>query len=154
MTDVVTSDVRSRMMSGIRSKDTKPELAVRKGIFALGFRYRLHGNALPGKPDLVLPKYGAVIFVNGCFWHGHGCPLFKWPSSRPEFWREKIRRNRKVDAAARQELRKRGWRVLTVWECSLKGKQRKGPGMVTKAVAEWLISRSSVCEIRGTRRIS
>ena len=93
MADVVDRKTRSRMMSGIRGKNTRPELLIRKGLHARGFRFRLHDKRLPGKPDLVLPKYSAVIFVHGCFWHGHDCHLFKWPQSRREFWRKKITRN-------------------------------------------------------------
>jgi len=149
VTDVVCPEVRSRMMSGIRSKDTKPELAIRKGIFARGFRYRLHVRELPGKPDMVLPKHRAIIFVNGCFWHGHNCALFKWPSTRVNFWRTKINRNRIVDAAAKSKLSGLGWRVLTVWECALKGKGREGPEAISKAIAEWLAAGDSLYEIRG-----
>lgn len=90
MADVVTPEKRSKMMSGIQGKNTKPELTIRKGLHALGFRYRLHGKTLPGKPDLVFPKYKAVIFIHGCFWHAHHCHLFKWPSTRVDFWQEKI----------------------------------------------------------------
>lgn len=97
MADTVPPDVRSRMMAGIKAKDTKPELIIRRGLHAMGFRFRLHAKGLPGKPDLVLRKYRAVIFVNGCFWHGHECVLFKWPKSRADFWREKINRNRHND---------------------------------------------------------
>lgn len=111
-------------MSGIRGKDTKPELLIRKALHARGFRYRLHCKGLPGKPDLCFPKYKAVVFINGCFWHGHGCHLFKWPSTRPEFWRAKIARNREVDAASRDTLLAQGWRVGVVWECALKGRTR------------------------------
>ena len=111
--DVVTPAVRSRMMSGIRGKNTKPELLIRKALFAQGFRYRLHDKLLPGKPDLVFPKYHAVIQINGCFWHGHDCSLFKWPSSSSEFWREKITGNRQRDAANCQELERLGWLIYS-----------------------------------------
>ena len=97
MTDVVNKQTRSRMMSGIKSKNTKPELIIRKALFKKGFRFKLHDKSLPGKPDLVLPKYDAVIFIHGCFWHQHNCHLFKWPSTRPEFWETKIHRNVEVD---------------------------------------------------------
>lgn len=89
MTDVVDKATRSRMMAGIKGKDTKPEMLIRSELHRRGFRFRKNVKDLPGKPDIVLPKYRAVIMVNGCFWHGHGCRLFKWPSTRPEFWREK-----------------------------------------------------------------
>jgi DNA mismatch endonuclease, patch repair protein len=120
MVDVVSPEVRSRMMSGIRGKDTKPEMIVRKGLHAQGFRYKLHQSSLPGKPDLVLPKYGAVVFVHGCFWHGHECALFKWPKSREEFWRKKILGNRKRDHKNQEDLLCGGWRVAIVWECSVR----------------------------------
>lgn len=109
-------------MSGIRGKNTKPELMIRKALHARGFRYRIHCKDLPGNPDLCLPKHRAVIFVHGCFWHGHGCHLFKWPRTREEFWRAKIERNQEVDARSMAALANAGWRVATVWECSLKGR--------------------------------
>ena len=97
MTDVVDSKTRSRMMSNIRDRNTKPEIKIRQALHAKGFRYRLHDKKLPGKPDLVFPKYKAVIQINGCFWHGHSCPLFKWPLTRVEFWQNKIGGNIKRD---------------------------------------------------------
>ena len=135
-------------MSGIRGKSTKPELIVRKALHARGFRYRLHCK-LPGKPDLCLPKYRAVIFVHGCFWHGHDCHLFKWPSTRPEFWREKIGRNRVVDAAAEAKLLADGWRVAAVWECALKGRTRKPLETVLDSCETWLGGGAHTLEIRG-----
>jgi DNA mismatch endonuclease (patch repair protein) len=123
MADVVSPEVRSRMMSGIRGKDTKPEMIIRRGLHARGFRFRLHDRTLPGKPDLVFPKYRAVIFVHGCFWHGHECHLFKWPKTRVEFWREKIEGNRARDVRVALELRGSGWDVIEVWECQLKDKR-------------------------------
>lgn len=138
-------------MSGIRSKDTKPEIMIRKALFAQGFRYRLHVKGLPGKPDIVLPKYRAVILVHGCFWHGHDCHLFTWPKSREEFWREKIGRNREVDGLACQQLRAQGWRVLTVWECALKGKARLPFEEVTTAIAEWLRGDDLMLNVQGVR---
>lgn len=135
-------------MSGIRGKNTRPELMIRKALHARGFRYRLHCK-LPGKPDLCLPKYRAVIFVHGCFWHGHDCHLFKWPSTRPEFWREKIARNRAVDAAAVEKLLAEGWRVMTVWECALKGRTRLPLDEVIARCANWLLSDQPELTIRG-----
>lgn len=134
------------MMSGIRGKNTKPELMIRKALHARGFRYRLHCK-LPGKPDLCLPKYRAVIFVHGCFWHGHDCHLFKWPSTRPEFWRAKITRNQELDAAVRAKLLADGWRVMQVWECALKGRQAAMLDSVAASVAAWLHSDESEAEI-------
>lgn len=138
------------MMSGIRGKNTKPELIIRKALHARGFRYRLHCK-LPGKPDLCLPKYRAVIFVHGCFWHGHDCHLFKWPSTRPEFWREKIARNRAVDATAEAKLLAEGWRVAAVWECALKGRTRLPLEAVVGSVAKWLQSDAPAISIEGAR---
>lgn len=106
-------------MSKIRSGDTKPEMIVRRLLFASGFRYRLHVRNLPGVPDLVLPKYGAVIFVHGCFWHAHeGCPRATVPKTNERFWREKLARNKARDETVRRELLESGWRILTIWECA------------------------------------
>lgn len=119
--DTVDSSVRSRMMASIRGKDTQPELIVRKFLHTRGFRYRLHKKELPGRPDLVLPRWRAIIFVHGCFWHGHtGCRYFRLPATRAEFWREKIRGNIERDARASAALGVTGWRVAVVWECALR----------------------------------
>lgn len=108
-------------MSRIRAKDTAPELAVRRYLFAEGFRFRLHDKQLPGRPDIVLKKYGAVVVVNGCFWHGHRrCKAFKPPKSRQEFWQAKIDRNRKRDVRDLRALRRLGWKTIIVWECQLR----------------------------------
>ena len=128
------------MMAGIRAKDTRPEMIVRKGIHARGFRFRLHVKKLPGTPDLVFPCHNAVIFVHGCFWHGHGCHLFKWPRSRPEFWRKKINGNRIRHSDADSRLRRSGWRVLVIWECVLKGSKRRDREAVLDEAADWLRS--------------
>jgi len=109
-------------MSRIRGSNTKLEVLVRKGLHARGLRYRLGGAKLPGRPDIVLPKYRTVVFVHGCFWHGHDCPLYRLPKTRPEFWADKIGKNRARDQRVTSELEAMGWRVLTVWECSLRGK--------------------------------
>ena len=122
MVDVVRPEKRSEMMAGIKGRNTKPEIIIRKVFFKRGFRYRLHYKGLPGKPDLVFPKYKAVIFVNGCFWHGHNCHLFKWPKSNPDFWKEKITGNQTRDIKNKKLLSVQGWRVKTIWECALKGK--------------------------------
>lgn len=113
-------------MAAIKGKDTKPELVVRKYLFAQGFRYRIHHPRLPGHPDIVLRKYRTVIFVNGCFWHGHeGCRYYVLPKTNVDFWSAKIRRNKIRDAEERQELVSMGWRCITVWECQLKPKVRQ-----------------------------
>jgi DNA mismatch endonuclease (patch repair protein) len=121
MTDVHTPATRSYNMSQIKGKNTKPEMLVRQYLHAQGLRYRLHTKDLPGKPDLVLPKYKTVVFVHGCFWHKHdGCRYFVIPKTRTEFWMNKIGRNVANDIRQQQELAAAGWRVLTVWECELK----------------------------------
>jgi len=121
MADNHSPEVRSYNMSQIRSKDTKPEMLVRKYLHAHGFRYRLHVKTLPGKPDLVLKKYRTVIFINGCFWHGHaGCRYFVIPKSRPEYWISKINRNVQRDNEVVKELLELNWNVIIIWECNLK----------------------------------
>jgi len=127
MADVHTKEVRSYNMSQIRSKNTKPELIVRKYLFANGFRYRLHRKDLPGKPDIVLPKYKTVIFIHGCFWHGHeGCKYFVVPKTRTEWWLQKINRNKEVDTNSVAMLKSDKWKVITIYECQLKGAQLTG----------------------------
>lgn len=112
-------------MSRIRGKDTKPEIIVRKFLFNKGFRYKLHDKALPGKPDIVLPKYKTVIFVHGCFWHGHeGCKYFVIPKTRTKWWIEKINRNKQLDAEHSRNLKKMGWKIITIFECRLRPKNR------------------------------
>lgn len=148
MVDVVDSKTRSRMMAGIRGKNTKPELLIRKLLHRRGFRYRLHARNLPGKPDLVLPKYGAVIFIHGCFWHGHDCPYFKWPSTRSEFWRGKILKNQQNNEKAYKALTDLDWRVLTVWECATRKKALNILGLVDR-IDIWLNSGRREMEIRG-----
>lgn len=122
MTDFHSKEARSFNMSRIRSKDTKPELLVRKYLFSKGFRYRLHDKKLPGKPDIVLPKYKTVIFIHGCFWHGHeGCRYFVVPKTRTEWWTNKISVNKNNDHKAKMLLLNAGLKVIDVWECELKG---------------------------------
>jgi DNA mismatch endonuclease, patch repair protein len=120
MADILTKLERSERMSRIRQRHTGPELQVRRGLHALGLRFRLHPQDLPGRPDIVLPKYRTVIFVHGCFWHGHHCRAGGRPTSNKSFWVSKIDANRKRDLRKSRALRKLGWRVLTVWECQLK----------------------------------
>lgn len=149
MADVVSAAVRSRMMAGIRGTNTKPELILRKGLHAQGFRFRLHDRALPCKPDIVFPRYRAVIFAHGCFWHGHDCHLFKWPSTRPEFWQQKIGRNREVDERSEAALAGAGWRQAVVWECALKGRTKLPLEEVIANCAGWLRSDEPTLEITG-----
>jgi DNA mismatch endonuclease, patch repair protein len=128
MTDVHDKKTRSFNMSRIRSKDTQPEILVRKFLFAKGFRYKLHDKTLPGKPDLSFPKYKAVVFIHGCFWHGHeGCKYFVLPKTRTKWWTEKINRNKQLDDENKIKLKKLGWKVITIFECKLKGKNREKP---------------------------
>jgi len=129
-------------MQAIRSRDTKPEVTLRRLLHARGFRYRLHVKDLPGKPDIVFPKYHAVIQIHGCFWHGHGCYLFRWPQSRREFWESKINTNRSRDERAIRALKERGWRVLTVWECALKGRFRQPEAVLIAEIEAWLRNES------------
>lgn len=124
LADRVPPEVRSRMMAGIRSADTRPEMLLRRGLHAMGWRFRLHAGNLPGKPDLVFPKRRAVIMVHGCFWHGHDCNLFRWPATRTEFWKAKIASNVRRDQAVRLQLEESGWRQCDVWECATKGRMR------------------------------
>jgi len=120
MSDIHTPEQRHRCMAAIKARDTKPELIVRRYLHALGFRYRLNHNRLPGKPDMVLRKYRTCIFVNGCFWHGHDCAMFRLPKTRADYWQAKINRNRERDIEKSRTLASMGWHVITVWECQLK----------------------------------
>lgn len=126
MSDIKTKEDRSYNMSRISGKNTKPEKLVRKYLFSQGFRYRKNDRKLPGTPDLVLPKYRTVIFINGCFWHGHeGCKYFVWPKSNVDFWRNKILTNIARDKLQTKQLKQMGWTVLVVWECELRPKTRQ-----------------------------
>lgn len=139
MADTLTQSERSRVMSRVRSEDTKPEWVLRSALHRLGFRYRLRPRDLPGKPDLVFPKYRCAVFVHGCFWHRHPrCRYATTPKSNTEFWEEKFRRNTKRDAEVAAELRARGWRVLTAWECEL----RDSPVETVRRIAEALLCRA------------
>ena len=136
-------------MAGIRGKNTKPELIIRSGLHHLGFRFRLHDKRLPGKPDLAFPKYRAVIQVQGCFWHGHDCHLFKWPSTRPEFWKAKITGNRERDVRNLQALEEIGWRALMIWECALKSSTRIPIEQVLTEASHWLKEEEESRNITG-----
>ena len=154
MADIVSPEVRSRMMSAIRDKNTKPEMTVRKGLHAFGYRYRLHVKTLPGNPDIVLRKHNAVILVQGCFWHAHRCPIFKWPSGdRQDWWRAKIEGNAERDRKNIQALGELGWRVLQVWECAMKGPGRLDPEILFDRILGWLNSERSSGEIRGKEQV-
>ena len=138
MSDVLSTAQRSYCMSRIRGKNTKPEYIVRKRLFALGFRYRLHVRSLPGCPDLVFPKYRAVVFVHGCLWHRHNCKLFQWPKTNATFWREKIIGKSRRDKRHLRRLKAGGWQVLTLWECTLRKEHAKGAEAAIARVARWL----------------
>lgn len=140
MVDVHNPEQRSLNMRAIRHKDTSPEIQMRRLLFARGFRFRLHVKSLPGSPDIVLPKHRVAVFVHGCFWHGHGCHLFKVPSTRTEFWMKKIQGNRDRDCRDEARLLAEGWRVLTVWECALKGKKKRSPADFVEQVAAWILA--------------
>ena len=146
MVDIVDKKTRSRMMSGIRSKNTKPEILIRSLLHRNGFRFRIHDKKLAGKPDIVLKRYNAIIFVHGCFWHGHNCRLFKWPKTRPEFWKTKILGNKENDKKALLSNQEQGWRICIIWECSVKG---SGKDMIeiTRNISEWLKSDSAFMEL-------
>jgi len=136
MVDIVDTATRSRMMAGIRGKDTKPELLLRHAMHARGFRYRLHDRKLPGRPDLVFPRYHAAVLVHGCFWHRHqGCRYATTPATRREFWAEKFHANVLRDQRKHQALREAGWRVAVVWECAL----RRSVDDVAVCLSDWLM---------------
>ena len=142
MADVLTSEQRRLNMSRIRGRDTKGEMAIRRGLHARGLRFRLHCKDLPGRPDLVFPRHRAIVFVHGCFWHGHDCPMFRWPQTRKEFWRRKISQNLERDSIALSRLRDQGWRVLTVWECALKGSRRWSLDQVLQHCEDFVLDTS------------
>lgn len=148
--DVLTPEQRRLNMSRIRGRNTKPELQLRRGLHKIGFRFQLHVPTLPGKPDLVFPKYRAVLFVQGCFWHGHNCPMFKLPTTRASFWRDKISANRARDQRSIGELKLAGWRVLMVWECALRGPARLPFDQVLSRCAEFIRSACRETSVSGS----
>lgn len=153
MADVLTPEQRRLNMSRIRGRDTKPEMLIRRGLHARGFRYRLQDRKLPGRPDLVFPRYHAVVFVHGCFWHGHNCPMFKLPVTRQEFWATKIASNRARDERATGALLKLGWRVANVWECSIRGTAKLTDDEVITRCQEFLLSDEvTLLDISGVAR--
>lgn len=155
MADIVDRKTRSRMMSGIRAANTNPELVIRSALHRAGFRFSLQGRSLPGRPDIVFRKHNAVTFVHGCFWHGHKCALFKWPESRADFWRKKINSNRRRDKKVVGALHRAGWRVAIVWECSIKGRQRRTTMQIAATFSTWLLnSRKRDLEIAGRNGLS
>lgn len=152
MSDIVDQLKRKEMMAGIRNKNTQPEMVIRKGLFAKGYRYRLHKKGLVGKPDMILPKYRAAIFINGCFWHCHDCHLFKWPQTRKEFWENKILSNKARDEVNKISLMQSGWRILIVWECALKGKTKLDLVRLIDEIESWIVSNSDYVTICGPNK--
>lgn len=151
MTDKLTREQRHRCMASIHSRDTKPEMTVRRWLHSRGFRYRVNVKRLPGSPDIVLRKYRTVIFVHGCFWHGHeGCRYFVLPKSNTEFWTAKITRNRERDAERRQQLSRMGWHTIVLWECQLRPKTREA----TMAELEHLLHRTYLDNLRPHRSVT
>ena len=153
MPDVLTVEQRRLNMSRVRGRDTKPELVIRRGLHARGLRFRLYSKDLPGRPDLVFPKYRAVIFVHGCFWHAHECQMFRWPQTRKEFWRAKINKNLERDMFAISLLMDQGWRVLTIWECAIKGPGRYPLNYVLQRCEDFVLENTREFEgISGAQR--
>lgn len=137
--DNLSRENRSKIMASIKAKDTMPEMVIRKALHKRGFRYRLHDKGLPGKPDIVLPRYKAIVEINGCFWHGHNCYLFKLPSTRQNFWRSKISRNRERESINHKLLESAGWRVLVIWECAITGKSRIPLDDLVAEISDWIL---------------
>lgn len=141
-------------MAAIKGADTGPELLIRRGLHARGIRFRLHVKTLPGKPDLVLPGRRAVVLVNGCFWHGHDCALFKWPATRQEFWRVKIGATVARDAVQAAALQALGWRIARVWDCALRGRQKYPAEVVLDRLADWLRSGEECLDLTGRGEVT
>lgn len=149
MTDVHDPATRSRNMAAVRARDTKPELMIRRALHGAGLRYRLNVRDLPGKPDIVLPRYRSVVFVHGCFWHRHDCDLFRWPESRTEFWREKLDANAARDVKAADALEEAGWRQAVIWECALKGRKKRYFQDTMQRLIAWIRSDEQAITIGG-----
>ena len=149
--DVVTAEKRSSMMSGIRSKNTKGEIVLRKILYSGGYRYRLNIKTITGNPDIYIPRKRAAIFFNGCFWHGHQCHFFRIPSTNQLFWSEKIRKNIERDNFVMNQLFEEGYRIAIIWECSMRGKKRIGDDKISSALFDWLESEDKKIEIMGAK---
>lgn len=147
MTDVHDPITRSRNMSAITCRNTHPEIILRKALHKAGFRYSLKNQKFLGRPDIIFPKYKAVIFVHGCFWHHHQCHFFQWPKTNPEFWKEKIKKNENRDQLNQKNLLTSGWRVGVIWECSLKGKTSISIDILIGLITSWLESNKNKIEI-------
>ena len=153
MFDVHPPHVRSKNMAAIKSSDTRLELLIRKSLHKKGYRYTLNNSKLPGKPDIVLPKHNAALFIHGCFWHCHECALFKWPKTKREFWHEKLTKNKKNDAKNQNELNLQGWRIGIIWECSVRGSCRIPQERLVEIIILWLESEQRRFEVQGTTSI-
>lgn len=149
MADVHTPELRRLNMSRVKGRDTKPEMLIRRGLHARGLRFRLHRRDLPGRPDIVLPSRKAVLLVHGCFWHGHDCPLFTVPATRPDFWRGKIAGNRLRDSATVTALGGLGWRVGVIWECALRGPGRLSPEILLDRLIDFIAGPELLIVIKG-----
>ncbi len=149
MADIVDKKTRSRMMAGIRGANTKPEIAVRSIFTRLRYKPEINCRELPGKPDIVLRRKKVAVFVHGCFWHGHNCHLFRLPASNTVFWKTKIDGNAVNDRLVVRSLKRKGWRVLVIWECALKGSGRINLQRIEGRVIKWLSSSTETCQIRG-----
>jgi DNA mismatch endonuclease, patch repair protein len=147
--DTVDKSTRSRIMSRVGQRDTGAEMFLRRALHHRGFRYRLHDRKLPGTPDMIFPRFRAVVFVHGCFWHAHGCKFSTVPSTRREFWAQKFEENRKRDRRDIDLLLAGGWRVMVVWECAIKGKRKLGADELISSLIDWLNSEGQWSEISG-----
>jgi len=152
MVDVLTTKQRQLNMSRIRGRDTEPEMLIRRGLHARGLRYRLHDRTLPGRPDLVFPKYHTAVFIHGCFWHAHGCRLSKLPATRQDFWKKKLEGNAARDHKAIEALQAGGWRVLVIWECALRGVSRLGESQVFQRAEHFIRGECSLLDIAGSAK--
>lgn len=151
MIEVLPSEQRSARMAAVRQRDTKPERMVRSLLHRAGFRFRLTDRRLPGSPDIVLPRWRVAVFVNGCFWHGHDCHLYRLPATRTEFWRAKAIANVERDERVVRELHSGGWRTITVWQCALKGKTRLIPSELAAALVAAVNCNTPHVDLRGIR---
>lgn len=147
--DIVSKEIRSRMMSCIKGKNTKPERLIRSALHKQGYRFRLHNKNLPSNPDIVLNKHKAVIFVHGCFWHGHNCHLFRLPQTRTQFWQDKIQGNKYRDLKSIGLILKVNWRVCVIWECAIKN--NKNIIEICDNLSRWILSDSQYFEIQGKK---
>lgn len=154
MADTVTSEQRSKMMSAVKGKNTNLELLIRKLLYSKGYRYRLHIKNLPGKPDIVISRLKVAIFCNGCFWHKHDCGLFKWPQTKTEFWREKIKGNASRDLNNWKELIQNQWKVIVIWGCAMKGKLKLTPEELSEKLTETINSSDDMVEIMGHHNVT